>query len=64
MSSRFDFLFKWEILDYEAFSQDLEESKKKKSGIVIVFSLLLLDASGCLDSSRSLGEKDIVTHVS
>lgn len=63
MSSRFDFLFKWEILDYEAFSQDLEESKKK-SGIVIVFSLLLLDASGCLDSSRSLGEKDIVTHVS
>lgn len=62
-SSRFDFLFTWEILVYETVSQDLEESRKKR-GIAIVFALLLLDASGCLDFSRSSGEKGIVTHVS
>lgn len=57
-----EFLFKWEILDYEAISQDLEESREKTE-ILLVLSLLLLDTPGCLDFSRSLREKDIMTHL-
>ena len=49
----FNVLFKREILDSEAISQDLEESRKK-TGILTVLSLLLLNTPGSLDFSRSL----------
>lgn len=58
----FKFLFKWEILDYDTISQDLEKSRKM-TGILIMFSLLLWDTPGCSDSSRSLRQNDIVTHL-
>lgn len=58
----FEFLFKWEILDYDTISQDLEKSGKM-TGILIMLSLLLWDTPGCSDSSRSLRQNDIVTHL-